>query len=38
MKIITVGPSYKNYKSASYQYEFMNEASINYYIIQIIKN
>ena len=34
MKIITVGPSYKNYKSASYQYEFMNalkEASINYY-------
>ena len=34
MKIITVGPSYKNYKSASYQYEFMKslkENSINYY-------
>ena len=34
MKIITVGPSYENYKSASYQYEFMNalkDISINYY-------
>ena len=34
MKIITVGPCYKNYKSASYQYEFMNalkDISIKYY-------
>ena len=34
MKIITVGPSYENYKSASYQYEFMNalkDISINYF-------
>ena len=34
MRIITVGPSYKNYKSASYQYEFMNalkDISLNYY-------
>ena len=34
MKIITVGPSYKNYKSASYQYEFMDalkDISTNYY-------
>lgn len=34
MKIIIVGPDYKNYKSASYQNEFMNalkKISENYY-------
>ena len=34
MKIITVGPNYKNYKSASYQEDFMNalkDISLNYY-------
>ena len=34
MDLIVVGPNYKNYKSASYQFEFMNalkEKSINYF-------
>lgn len=34
MDVIVVGPNYKNYKSASYQYEFMNalkEKSRNYF-------
>ena len=34
MDVIVVGPNYKNYKSASYQYEFMNalkEKSQNYF-------